>query len=377
MEFLEIVKVNFVNKIPTLGFNEIHENDGENDEVPTRSKERKEKSEIVIELSSDTEVDQEMKDKACKIQNENEKVEHEEDIPRDEVPTQSKEYKEKSEILIELSSDKEVDQEMKDVTIKTQNETQEVDHEEEILQSDPSVVSAQVGKLDFTSTSSWDDIEINYFGPNKIPYCPGFTSKLTKSETYALIKFKTERAVRVPQACRKNCIFVIDTRKMANIEDAKSDLNGKFPICHEAKTHTVSVSCLDGKFSVKLLVNKKMELQEKNVLMKVNRRENSHGLVRSMTHFLDSKDNVINSTLVVQYYLDTKVCGDQHELTFNVEPNGNSKKQRSFFVSRKAHFKILESSLCKEKKQILFTMTHIKTWTEKWILGMFQGLKIK
>ena len=67
MDFLEIVKVNFLNKIPVLEFNEIHENDGEDNEVSTGSNERKEKCEIVIELSSDTEVDQKMKDKACKI----------------------------------------------------------------------------------------------------------------------------------------------------------------------------------------------------------------------------------------------------------------------------------------------------------------------
>ena len=123
----------------------------------------------------------------------------------------------------------------------------------------------------------------------------------------------------------------------------------------------MSVSCLDGKFSVKSLVKKEVELQEKNLLMKVNRRENSYGLVRSMTHFLDSKDNVINNTLAVQYYLDKKICGDQHELTFNVEHMETPRSKGASFVSRKAHFKILESSLCKEKKQILFTMTHVKT----------------
>ena len=79
------------------------------------------------------------------------------------------------------------------------------------------------------------------WGPHKLPYVPSYTRKLKNSEMLALVLSDHRRAARIPQACRKNEVFIIDSLKIENPNDLQSDLNGVFPVCIEIKTYTVNV----------------------------------------------------------------------------------------------------------------------------------------
>ena len=45
---------------------------------------------------------------------------------------------------------------------------------------------------------------------------------------FAIVKSSIKTGSRVPQACRRNAIFVIDTQHLKDLNDVKSDLNGVF-----------------------------------------------------------------------------------------------------------------------------------------------------
>ena len=71
----------------------------------------------------------------------------------------------------------------------------------------------------------------------------------------------------MPHACRRNAIFVIDTQRLKDLDDVKSELNGNFQKSLEAKWKTVEVE-LNDCVSVKIISDKKQHLQENNILMK-------------------------------------------------------------------------------------------------------------
>ena len=65
---------------------------------------------------------------------------------------------------------------------------------------------------------------MDHWGPYKLPYLPSYCRKLTNSEVLELIKSNRKRAIRIPQACRRNAVFLIDSRNVAQPEDVQSDL---------------------------------------------------------------------------------------------------------------------------------------------------------
>ena len=70
--------------------------------------------------------------------------------------------------------------------------------------------------------------------------------------------------------------------------------------------------------SVTIISNKKQQLQENQTLMKVNRSENKQGLVRSIVYFSNKHNQVINSKVLLQYYVNKKVCGNIENIEFSV-----------------------------------------------------------
>ena len=109
--------------------------------------------------------------------------------------------------------------------------------------------------------------------------------KLTNSETYAIITSEVKVCERVPQACRENSIFVISSNCLKNVEEIKSDLNGVFRTCHEAKSKRVQVNDI----IVTVKPNSSKEKVEGELVMKINTRENEHGLVRNTVYFVNEK----------------------------------------------------------------------------------------
>ena len=70
--------------------------------------------------------------------------------------------------------------------------------------------------------------------------------------------------------------------------------------------------------------------------MKVFRSENRHGLVRNIVYFLNKNSKVVNSKLVLQYYINKKVCGNVESVEYTVPSHENSKIETSFYVIKKS-----------------------------------------
>ena len=101
----------------------------------------------------------------------------------------------------------------------------------------------------------------------------------------------------MPQAYRENSTFVISSNCLKNVEDIKSGLNGVFQTCHELKSKRVQVN--DTIVTVK--PNSNREIVEGELVTKINRRENEHGLVRNIVYFVNEKIEVLNSKILMQY----------------------------------------------------------------------------
>ena len=50
--------------------------------------------------------------------------------------------------------------------------------------------------------------------------------------------------------------------------------------------------------------------------MKVNWSENKQGLVRNIVYFLNKHNQVINSKVILLYYVNKKVCGNRKHRVF-------------------------------------------------------------
>ena len=155
---------------------------------------------------------------------------------------------------------------------------------------------------------------------------------MTNSETYAIIKSEVKVCERVPQACRENSIFVISSNCLKNVEDIKSDLNGVFRTCHEAKSKRVQVNYII--VTVKPNCNKK--IVEGELVMKINRREKDHGLVRNIVYFVSEKKEVLNLKILLQYCVNSKVAGNKSKAQYTPSRHGNCRNdEKSFFPLKK------------------------------------------
>ena len=72
------------------------------------------------------------------------------------------------------------------------------------------------------------------------------------------------------------------------------------------------------------------------MLMKVHRTENEFGLIRNIVYFTNQNNSVINSKVILQYYINNKVCGDVESITYTVQSHGNSKREKPFYVIKKS-----------------------------------------
>ena len=94
--------------------------------------------------------------------------------------------------------------------------------------------------------------------------------------------------------------------------------------------------------SVTVISNKKQQLQENQILMKVNRSKNRQGLVRNIVYFLNWNNQV---KTVKQYYVNKKVCGNIESIEFSVSSHGNSKDKKPFYVIKKSTISSNKSQL--------------------------------
>ena len=72
--------------------------------------------------------------------------------------------------------------------------------------------------------SHGNDLEQKHWIKHRLPYIPDMRNKLTNSETLAIVHSSIEIYSRGPQACRKDAVFLINTKSIKDLDDAKSDL---------------------------------------------------------------------------------------------------------------------------------------------------------
>ena len=140
---------------------------------------------------------------------------------------------------------------------------------------------------EFATGAMWDSERTETFGPYNIPYIPSVSRNLTKVEQFALVKSKITRAERIPQACRKQAVFLINSSQLKATEDVQSDLNGTFEKCLEVRIYTVQAYLSDkDKAIVKAISRKRMEkLGNNQMYLKLHRKENKFGLIRNISYF--------------------------------------------------------------------------------------------
>ena len=96
------------------------------------------------------------------------------------------------------------------------------------------------------------NVNYDFWGPYKIPFIPGAHEKITNTAAYNLVHSSHKRAMRIPQACRKKALFLLDKTAFGTPKDVQSDLNGVFSSCAEIKTKTVLITKESDNFVVRV-----------------------------------------------------------------------------------------------------------------------------
>ena len=82
--------------------------------------------------------------------------------------------------------------------------------------------------------------------------------------------------------------------------------------------------------------NSNKEFVEGEVVKKTNRRENHHGLVRNIVYFVNEKKEVLNSKILLQYCISSKVAGNKSKVQYTPSIYGNCcNAEKSFFPLKK------------------------------------------
>ena len=132
---------------------------------------------------------------------------------------------------------------------------------------------------------------------------------------------------------------------LKHLDDIKSDLNGIFKRCLEAKCKIFDINekCVKAISS-----NKNNKLEEGQFFIHINRRENIHGLLQNIVYFKDKNKATINSKVVLQYYINRKKCGDTEQVQYTAPNHGNSGAEKPFLQLRKALCRILRNKSVKK-----------------------------
>ena len=183
------------------------------------------------------------------------------------------------------------------------------------------------------SAVNWTDMPVNSFKGH--PYAVA-TEKLSNFEIYQGILSSFPTCKSVPQACRRNSIFFIDTSNLKHLDDVKSDMNGVFHDTLDTRRKKVRPSPTNLKLEEKHFKGGKSELTEGSYAMSVNRRRNKAGLVRHIAYFTDNSGKILQNKICLQYYVDVSVAGVADQVDFTVNPHGNAGGSKAFHPIKKS-----------------------------------------
>ena len=92
--------------------------------------------------------------------------------------------------------------------------------------------------------------------------------------------------------------------------------------------------------------------------MNVNRRKNIQGLIRNITYFTDSTNKVLNSKIILQYFINQKICKDKEELQYTAPRHGNANADTPFFPLKKTSLDKFKNQVSgKGKRAVSIVMT--------------------
>ena len=211
-------------------------------------------------------------------------------------------------------------------------------------------VTKSCWRTDFSNPDNWKKSEQSKWGPYGLPYISTQGSKLKFSEQLAVIKAHLPKATRIPQGCRRNAIFIIDSQHVKHLNDIQSDLNGVFKKCLEIKRYVVDVSRnATGSQNMKVHREKK-ELGPEQLYLQVNRKQNTFGLTRDISYLLDNEGRVFENSVILQYIVDKNICGNVEEIKYKVPQHGNAKgiESGSFHPLKKSTLKRLREETCSQ-----------------------------
>ena len=174
---------------------------------------------------------------------------------------------------------------------------------------------------------NWEERDLQFF--NKIPYIRGISCKLYSNEHFSLVSSKVATPTKISQACRQNVIFLADSRKLKDVNDVKSDLNGTFRKCYEVKCKIFDI------IEKKVVSNEKRKLSEHELRIRVHRTENIYGLIRSFVFLEYNRWCIFCNRLVLQYHIAKDICGNVDSVTYQVLKHGNSKIEKAFKAIKK------------------------------------------
>ena len=119
--------------------------------------------------------------------------------------------------------------------------------------------------------------------------------------------------------CRQNAVFLVATSKLKDDDDVKSDLNGALRKCHEVKYK------LFGILERKVVPNKKCQLTEHELMIRIHCTENIYELIRSFVSFEDKRGCIFHNRFILQYYINKDMCGNVDSVTYQIPKHGNAK----------------------------------------------------
>ena len=145
-------------------------------------------------------------------------------------------------------------------------------------------------------------------------------------------------------------MFVINSNNLKYLNDIKSDLNGIFKRCLQAKCKIFDIN---DKYVKTISSNKNNKLEEGQFFIHLNQKKNIYGLMRNIVYFKDKNKATINSKVVLQYYINRKKCGNKEEVQYTAPNHGNSGAEKPFFAFKKRALQNFKNQVSQKDKRVI------------------------
>ena len=225
-------------------------------------------------------------------------------------------------------------------------------------------------KLKVSSENNLKSSEVVSWGPYKTPSLSGIRKRLSVEQilNLAALTPSKEKAMRTPQACRENAVFIIDSNKINHPDDVASDGNGKFTKPKEIRTTKINFTQDEDGYKVKAVQRDLGNtLGENELYTHVNYKSNAFGLSRCYTFFTNDANRVLFNSIVLQYIADPQKAVNGR-IIFTPESHGLSKCQDQYYPRKKSTLDEIKNRLINKEKRPQIYNT-LKSRTEEMVFS--------